>query len=540
MIWALVALLTAYSVLQFFYERRRSDAAIQASARRHRALLETIPDIVLRRKQNGIYTDFKPAKHFGRFMPSADFIGKHVSEILPPDIAELSMATSAKALATGAEQIYEYRMPHRQTGLIRDYEARVLPSGDDEVQVIIRDVTGDKLQEERLYQTQKLESLGVLAGGIAHDFNNLLTGMLGQISLAKFKLEGGLPATKHLDRAIVSAERAADLTRQLLAYAGKGQFQIIQLDLSQLIRETTALIETALPNRAELQLDLADELAWIEADRGQIQQVVMNLVINAAEALQEGGGYVRISTLSQLLTTAEISGYLGHPLTPGAYVMLQVSDNGCGMDEKTLSRIFDPFFSTKKSGHGLGLAATLGIMRTHRGDLQVQSQLGVGTTFTLLFPAVAAQVVAICTNESAAKPEPATKPLVLVIDDEAAVRELVSDTLTTAGFQVQTAASGPEGIAYFRQQPQVGLILLDLKMPGMSGEETLLALRQLDPWVKVILSSGYHETEVSHHFQDREIVAFLQKPYNFAVLLQQVRNALLSDSMMTVSPHITA
>lgn len=531
LIFGLIVFLTGYTFFQFIRERKRAEEAIEASERRHRVLLETIPDIVLRRKRDGIYTDYKPAKSFGRFMPSSDFIGTHISQILPPDVVELSMAASEKALSTGQEQVYEYRMPNRLTGIIRDYEARVLPSSDDEVQVIVRDVTEDKLQEERLHQSQKLESLGVLAGGIAHDFNNLLTGMLGQTSLAKFKLARGLPVTEHIDKAITSAERAADLTRQLLAYAGKGKFQIMALNLSELIRETTGLLETALPNRAELQLQLDDALPMIEADRSQIQQVVMNLVINAAEALHEEGGHVRITTRHQTLSANDdTSSYMGAHLLPAAYVALEIFDNGCGMDSKVISRIFDPFFSTKTHGHGLGLAATLGIIRTHHGGIQVQSVPGSGTTFTLLFPALKTPVIKPSTAEADVEPYSTAKPLVLVIDDESAIRESVTDILMMEGIQVVTAASGNEGIACFRQQQQqIGLVLLDLKMPGMNGEETLRALRQIDAQVSVILSSGYNETEVSHLFHDGEIIAFLQKPYNFTLLCQQVRKALNSE-----------
>jgi signal transduction histidine kinase/ActR/RegA family two-component response regulator len=524
----LIALLTAYGFVQFIQERHRSEEATQASERRHRALLDTIPDVVLRRKRDGIYTDFKPASHFGRFMPSADFIGKHISQILPPAVVEVSMAASEKALATGEAQVYEYRMPNRLTGIMRDYEARVVPSGADEVQVIVRDITEDKLQEERVRQAQKLESLGVLAGGIAHDFNNLLTGMLGQTSLAKFKLTRGQSATEHIDKAITSAERASDLTRQLLAYAGKGNFQITALDLTQLIREITGLLETALPNRAALQLHLEDSLLPIEADRGQIQQVVMNLVINATEALAPEGGYVQIKTTNHFLTDeGDMSSSTGDKLLPGHYVMLQISDNGCGMDEKIRSRIFDPFFSTKPSGHGLGLSATLGIMRTHRGDIQVQSQLDIGTSFTLLFPAMPA---ARRTPVGAPEPvEVAQVPssCVLVVDDEATIRELAADILTAEGISVYLAASGMEGIEYFRQYPdRIALVLLDLKMPGLSGEDTLQALRQIDPQVNVILSSGYSETEVTNHFREGEIIAFLQKPYDVDLLLQHVHRVL--------------
>lgn len=536
LVLGIIVLLTGYSFFQFLNERRRAEEAIQASERRHRVLLETIPDIVLRRKRNGLYTDYKPAKSFGRFMPSDDFIGKHINQILPSDVAALSLEASEKALATGEEQVYEYRMPNRLTGLIRDYEARVLPSGDDEVQVIVRDVTEDKLQEERLHQAQKMESLGILAGGIAHDFNNLLTGMLGQTSLAKFKLARGLPASEHIDKAITSAERAAELTRQLLAYAGKGKFQIMELNLGDLIRETTGLLETALPARAQLQLQLDDTLAMIEADRSQIQQVVLNLVINAAEALYEEGGYIRIATRRQALTTLnDSSSYMGDNLLPGSYVALEISDNGCGMDEKLLSRIFDPFFSTKTHGHGLGLAATLGIIRTHHGGIRVQSQPGNGTTFTLLFPTVNAQPLTPTTVEAEIVSYATTQPLVLVVDDESAIRESVTDILTIEGIQVITAANGIDGIAYFRQQQeQIGLVLLDLKMPGMSGEETLRVLRQINAQVKVILSSGYNETEVSHLFHKGEILAFLQKPYPSALLIQQVHSALGSSFTTTM------
>lgn len=208
--------------------------------------------------------------------------------------------------------------------------------------------------------------------------------------------------------------------------------------------------------------------------------------------------------------------------------MLQISDNGCGMDERILSRIFDPFFSTKPRGHGLGLSATLGIMRTHHGGIQVQSQPGVGTTFTLLFPVATLQTPAYTEEETVAAYRPAN-PLVLVIDDEASIRELIADTLVIEGIDVCLAANGAEGIEQFRQhQAQIGLVLLDLKMPGLSGEDTLRALRQIDPQVKVILSSGYNETEVAHHFREGEIVAFLQKPYNFTLLIQHLRRALQS------------
>lgn len=526
--FVLSMLLTFYSLLQLIRERRRVEDALRTSERRHRILLDTIPDIVLRRKRDGTYTDYKPAKAFGTFMPQADFIGKSITEILPLAIAQLSMEASERALLTGKEQIYEYRMPHRKTGELRDYEGRVFPCGEDEVQVILRDVTDEKLQKERWHQAQKLESLGVLAGGIAHDFNNLLTGMLAQSSLAKFKLGRGLPALEHIDKTVTAAERAADLTRQLLAYAGKGKFQINALDLNQVLRETAGLIEAALPNRATLQLQLTDPLPLIEADHGQLQQIVMNLVINAAEALHENGGYVRLATKVEPVTTAHHANpYLDTPLPPGDYVALQVADNGCGMEQETLKRIFDPFFSTKVQGHGLGLAATLGIIRTHHGSIQVETQLGGGTTFTVLFPAVALPPVASCNDAQPVMLAYTPKQQILVIDDEPTVREAVTDILQIDGWQICAASSGAEGIESFRQHHnEIGLILLDMKMPGLSGAETFQGLRAIDPSLKVILSSGYHETEMHHFLGEAGIIAFLQKPYDSTLLRQAVQDAL--------------
>ena len=533
--FAVTTWLTVRRLGQLLTQRQDAATALRASERRQRALLDTIPDAVMRRKRDGTYTDFKAAKEFGRFMPSSDFVGKNVREILPAPIAALSLAASDLALETGEEQNYEYQMNHRQSGILRDYEARVVPSGEDEVQVIIRDITEEKQQEMRFHQAQKLESLGVLAGGIAHDFNNLLTGMLAQNSLARTKLKRGLPALEHVEKAITSAERAADLTRQLLAYAGRGKFQIVAIDLNTLIRENAGLLETALPNRAELQVQLTDQAPLIEADRGQIQQVVMNLVINAAEALGPDGGYVRITTrCGKIENAAEFNGYMAEELAPGNYVVLEVLDNGAGMDETTIKQIFDPFFSTKTHGHGLGLAATLGIIRTHHGGIHVESEPGVGTKFTVLFPLVAAKAIAAITSEPLVAPRYDTKLHVLVIDDETSIREVVADILMSEGIAVLVAAGGEEGIAlYQQQQARIGLVLLDMKMPGISGEETFHRLRAFDPTVQVILSSGYTEIEINDYFRSTDIVAFLQKPYDIAQLLQCVHNVLANHDRRT-------
>ena len=279
-----------------------------------------------------------------------------------------------------------------------------------------------------------------------------------------------------------------------------------------------------------MQLELAAALPSIKADRGQIQQVVMNLVINAAEALQDLGGHVHITTcIRKLTTTSDLSLYMGDNLRPGDYVSLQVSDSGIGMDEKTLNRIFDPFFSTKKQGHGLGLSATLGIIRTHHGGIHVQSQPGIGTTFIVLFPACIPFLLEPTKPTPTPTPQRYTGQSVLVIDDEPFICEAVTDILETIGLHVIAVGGGEAGIEEFRQHAdQIGVVLLDMKMPGLSGAETYQALRQIDANVKVILSSGYHEAEVTEQFDQQGISAFLQKPYNSALLTQQVYKTLTS------------
>jgi len=528
-LFALMMLLMTYVIYQFFRVQARIEQGLRSSEQRMRAILETIPDAVFRLTRAGTYIDVKPAKNF--VLPTAfeDLLGKHITEVLPLDVATILQQTMAQAFATGQEQLCEYQLSDGAKETIQNFEARALPTGIAEIQLIVRDITMDKQQEQSARQAQKLESLGVLAGGIAHDFNNLLTGMLGQASLAKMKLTKGLPPAENIDKVIVSAERAADLTRQLLAYAGKGKFQIASLNLNQLINETTGLMQVVLPGQVVLRLNLHEQLPLIEADRGQIQQVVMNLFINAVEALGENGGAIGITTSFQSISAVNTAqGYIIGNLPAGLYVMLQVADSGMGMDQAVLSRIFDPFFSTKPQGHGLGLSATLGIIRTHQGGLQVQSQPGRGTEFIVLFPALTTSVVAEVDQIAVTPTHSEQRQTVLIIDDEAAVREAADDILAGHGFTVTTADSGRAGIEQFRRlQAEVAVVLLDMKMPGMNGKQTYEILRQIDPNMKVILTSGYSETEVNTQLGTYQALSFLPKPYTANQLIHHVEQVLL-------------
>lgn len=390
------------------------------------------------------------------------------------------------------------------------------------------DITERAQAEEALRQSQKLESLGVLAGGVAHDFNNLLVAILSHNSLALAQLPAGSPARSSVEKAVKAAERAADLTRQLLAYSGQGQFKIVPLNLNDLIEENLHLFELAVSRQVRLIPRLAPGLPFIEADAGQMQQVIMNLILNAAEAIGDRPGTVVVQTDLQLVRAEGdvIRSYTGGVLAPGRYVRLQVIDDGSGMDGETLSKIFDPFFTTKFTGRGLGLAAVLGIVRGHQGALEVSSQGNSGTTFRLYFPV--GNPPRTGKGETAA--EPAVEPgqgMVLVIDDEELVLEAARDILALEGITALTAASGADGVALYQaHQADIPVIILDLSMPGMDGQETFRQLRQINPDVKVILSSGYSQYETGRRFEGQGLAGFLQKPYTIETLLQEVRRHL--------------
>ncbi|HRW08252.1 MAG TPA: response regulator [Caldilineaceae bacterium] len=533
----IILLLVSYGIFLLFRQQSNHQDTLRTSEQRLRVILDAIPDAVYRVSGAGIYTDYKPAINQAHRLPETTFFRKHLRDVLPPAVATAMENGIKTVLAEQQPLLLDYPLVDARHNLTRHYEARLLPSGVDEVQIIVRDVTEVKQQEEATIQAQKLESLGVLAGGIAHDFNNLLTGMLGQASLAVAKLNRGLPALDHVEKVVLSAERAADLTKQLLAYTGKGKFQIDLLDLNRLITDTTALMGTVIPGGTDLRLALQDPLPPVRVDRGQIQQVAMNLFINAIEALPDGNGSIVIATGQQWIDETSTVGsaiagaqaFSTTELPSGRYVFLRVEDTGIGMDQATLSRIFDPFFSTKSKGHGLGLSATLGIVRTHQGALWVQSKLGEGTVFTLLLPA--------CLEDVAVKDEWSTLPplssdtqqSVLIIDDETPVREAASDILSELGFHVTVAASGTEGVELYRDNhQQIDIVLLDMKMPGLNGTETYRQLQQIEPNLKVIFTSGYSDVDLDQQIHRVGAVTFLPKPYTAEVLTKQIHRMLLA------------
>ena len=397
------------------------------------------------------------------------------------------------------------------------------------------DISARKRAEASLLQTQKLESLGLMAGGIAHDFNNLLVALLGQSSLALTTLPPENAARSHIEAAIVAAERASDLTRQLLAYSGRGQFMMHPIQLNTLIKDNSHMLEVAMPKQVRLQVELAEGLPSIQADAGQMQQVVMNLIINAADAVGDRSGTVMVSTDTWELMVEDAGAWIhgSDPLEPGTFVRLEVSDDGCGMDAPTMAKIFDPFFSTKAEGRGLGLAALLGIVGGHQGGLRVESRPGAGTKFQLIFPVAKveeATTPAIDTLAPALIRPVGVGKGILVIDDEDVVRMVLTDVLEAWGYHVLCAADGASGMALYREHAtSIGLVLLDLSMPGQSSPETFRQLRAFDPQVRIALSSGYDASDVAARFAGLSFSGFLQKPYQLQVLIDAVERYLAAN-----------
>jgi len=379
--------------------------------------------------------------------------------------------------------------------------------------------------EAQMFQAQKLESLGVLAGGIAHDLNNMLTPVVGFTELVKDALPKDAPVVPMLDAVSTNARRAADLVQQMLAFAGKGQFVVRPLDLTDLVREMAGLLGTAVSTKAVLRYELTRGLPPVEADATQLRQVVMNLVANAAEAVEERGGTVTISTgLVQTAPPAQQSG-AKTALPSGSAIFLEVADTGCGMTADVIEKIFDPFFTTKFTGRGLGLAVVQGIARGHRGTLRVHSEPGRGSTFRLILPS--STMLAAAPVGSPRPDEWRGTGTVLVIDDEFGVRDITARILEQAGLTVLVARDGREGLTVFREhQQEIDAVVLDLTMPGMGGLEAAGVLRGLRPNLPVVLVSGFSVKEATLQTTAPGITAFVQKPFNTADLLAAVRRAL--------------
>ena len=383
----------------------------------------------------------------------------------------------------------------------------------------------------QMQHAEKLEGLESLAGGVAHDFNNMLVGVLGNADLALMDLAPLSPARASVEQIKTAAIEASELTRQLLAYAGKGHFVIELVNLNHLVKGIAQLLRASVSKKVIIDYDFAEDLPPVEVDTSQIRQLLVSLVTNASDAMKGNSGRISITTKEVTVSTEDLaSAYLDDDLPTGDYVSLGVADSGPGMDEATAERIFDPFFTTKESGRGIGLAAVLGIVRGHKGAISVESNPGKGSEFHVLLPASDKELLTEeeFSGRNSANSEEVSET-VLIVDDEETVRRVTSAMLSRHGYTVLTASNGREGVNIFRENAdQIDVVLLNMTMPELSGPEAFKMMRNIDPKARVILCTGFGEKDSRESFEDEGLAGFIQKPFEMDALLGLFKEVLSS------------
>jgi two-component system cell cycle sensor histidine kinase/response regulator CckA len=455
-----------------------------------------------------------------------DLVGRSIQAFIRAEDRSRVVGEIERRVAHGETGFWQECPVVSKAGQARTLETRIWVQRDaagDHLAGVLFDVTERRRIEELLRQTQKLESLGVLAGGVAHDFNNLLGVVVGHAALAKKSLGPDQPALRHLGRIQSAAERAAELARKMLAFSGRGRFELRRLELAAFARERQALLESAIPRHVVLELPPATPVAEIEADPSQLEQILLVLVQNAAEATDPAAGRVLVRVGQREVGPEDTAlwRHTGAPLVPGTYATLEVSDDGCGIEPGALDRVFEPFYTTKLTGRGLGLPAVLGIVRGHGGGIRVESVPGQGSRFELAFPLAAAAARDVEPRRALASGG------VLVVDDESTLREVLLEVLGEAGLSTWGATGGGEALRLLRELgEQVGVVVLDLSMPGISGAETLRSMRELRPELNVIVISGYDAHEADQRLEGQRADGFLHKPFTPDALLAAVRRVL--------------
>lgn len=527
--------------LQEFSRRLEAEGKLGRLREQLDAVVRAVPQPLFAKDIEGRYILFNPAFDAFFGVRGEKLIGRTAVECWPSHDARIYHEHDMQLMREGGLQIYEHVLQDaagRERHVIFN-KACFADAGGKLAGLVgtITDVTAlkeaetERVRLERQFQeAQKIESLGILAGGIAHDFNNLLVGILGHADLALLKTERTDPVSGDLHAVITASQRAVDLCRQMLAYSGRGRFVIEQLDVNATIREMAELLGISVSKKVTIELDLSPDLPRIEADATQIRQVVMNLITNASEAIGNRPGTIRIGTRHKAADPGAPETEPDAETLPPGVVQIHVTDTGCGMTPETIAKIFDPFFTTKFTGRGLGLAAVLGIIRGHGGTIAVDSIPGQGSTFRLILPAIVAKGTA---QEPPAAPSRIQvdpwrgNGTVLLADDESAVRTVTSRMCEHMGFSVLAACDGEDAVRLLKESNgDVACIILDLIMPGMDGLETLTAIRSINPRIPVILSSGYHESEVRRRFGGTGFTAFIQKPYQLDQLREILRATL--------------
>jgi len=506
--------------------RVEAEQEVREQRERYRRLVESLPIAIFELNSEGRLLAMNgPGLLILGVTSEQDLLGNRVSELF---VAESEGAAAEAVLLAASGRAADFEAELQRGGARRHLLVSLVPiHREGRLSKVIgyaQDDTSRLHLDAQLRQAQKLESLGVLAGGIAHDFNNLLVGIQGNAEVALERLPESSPARTAVADIHEAGRLAATLTGQLLSYAGRGVSEVQTLDLSALVAEMAQLLRMAVPAGIQLEIEESTAPAWVRGSAAQIRQLVMNLITNAVEAYAGIAGVVQVRQRQRRVGRDELErAVIADPEQAGEYRVLEVSDRGSGMSEETRHRIFDPFFSTKTLGHGLGLAAVLGIVRDHGGALALSSRLGEGTCFRVMFPAVNAPAAA-----RAGQPEPRRTPparlRVLLVDDEGLVRRVARRLLETRGWQVGEAASGEEAIALLREDPAgPSCVLLDRSMPGLDGEETCERLRELRPELPVLFASGDLAGWPRQSFPASAPTGLIQKPYSGASLDRALR-----------------
>jgi PAS domain S-box-containing protein len=501
-------------------ERKQAEEALQESEERYRTVLEASPDLVVVYNMEGQVVYINPAftKVFG--WTSEELLGGKIDYIPEDNWPETQMMID-KVLAGENFSGIESRRYTKQENIIDVTISAAIyldrdgnPAGSIH---ILRDITERKRLEAQLQYAQKIEAVGTLAGGVAHDFNNLLMGIQGNVSLMLMGMDPARPDYERLKNIEKQIQSGARLTSHLLGYARKGKYEVKPLDLNQLVDETS---DTFGRTKKEITIrqELAEELFAIEADPAQIEQVLLNLYVNAADAMP-GGGELIVKTVN--VTHQDMRGKLYEPKR-GSYVLLTVTDTGTGMYQKTMGRIFDPFFTTKEMGRGtgLGLASAYGIIKGHGGYIDVDSKRGRGTTFSIYLPASEKTV-----QEDAKTPVRFIRGTgtVLLVDDEEAVLEVGQELLEAMGYTVLTAKDGKEAIEVYRKnRNNIDIVVLDVVMPRTGGGEAYDRMKEINPDIKVLLSSGFSIDGEASEILERGCNSFIQKPFTMKELSGEI------------------
>ncbi|MDQ6992093.1 MAG: response regulator [Mariprofundus sp.] len=522
----------AGEILQYQRSLEEQIETRTADLQRLQTAIEHTDNIVMITNRDAIIEYVNPAFEQISGYSSSYAIGRSSSIIKSGELDSSFYQHMWKVILNG-EKFYSAFTNRNAAGQFYQVEQVISPIINDNSEItgfvsVQRDVTEEKKQQEQLEHSQRLESLGVLAGGIAHDFNNLLTVIMGHASLARCHCSKDAPIAINLKQIEEASERATELCKQMLDYSGKGSFMIIPLNLSKMILSITELLHVSISKNVTLHCHLNDQIPHIQADKAQMQQVIMNLVINASEAIGEKNGHITIHTGTIDVDKEYLkSTYINESLAPGRYVFMEISDDGCGMDKQTLKKLYDPFFTTKFTGRGLGMSAILGIIRGHHGAIKVYSELDKGSTFKLILPISEQTESPSETIDDKTIPFKAGHGRILVVDDEASIRKSASMLLKASGYEVCTAVDGHDGVELFaREHQQIDLVLLDMTMPRMDGETAFREMRRIQSNVKVILSSGYNEQDATIHFSGKGLAGFLQKPYRLESLQQKIQQVL--------------